>query len=289
MIRRLLLALLLGWCSFSANAAGTVTFTVQSQNVLRFAHGSLLQTQCDALDAASGAVDFIVMQEVMSPGYPCLIANNQKHVNGAYPPNFLYETSGAKGAKSYVEYYGILYRTGGFGRNVIVPAPVFGGVYDSYDYATFARPPYARRFEVRAPNGDSCFVWIGDFHAMFGKTVAGRRNEATAMRAVYQLLTGFATGAVIIVGDWNLEGTDAAFDWTRAPLSVANLQPDVQTSISRQGVNVNWSSRYDHAVYGFPPGVQAGGIGTYYAGNLVTWRNQVSDHAGIRLTFQVTC
>ncbi|HET9638390.1 MAG TPA: hypothetical protein VFP12_04210 [Allosphingosinicella sp.] len=285
MIRRALLAALLLAVPQLAEAV-TVTFTVQTQNVLRFGHGRRLATQCTAIDTLAPQVDFIVMQEVMAAGYPCEAAYNNKGVNGARPVNFSYRPSGYKGQSSYVEYYGILYRTAAAGGRTVTVAYL-----DQNDnlgtYANFARPPYGARFRVTdTATNQACNVWIVDFHAVFGKTIAGRRAEAEAMETVYNNLRGLNNGAVLIVGDWNLDAVDDAFDWVDSVANQASIDPNVQTSLTRAGLP---SSEYDHAVSQKGPPMSVAQITTYPASPYVTWRNDVSDHLGVRLNVTVNC
>lgn len=291
MIRRALIAGLLLALPQLAQAQSVVTFTIQTQNVLRFGHGSRLLTQCVSIANFAPQVDIIVMQEVMTPGYPCLIGNNNKGVNGNYPPNFAYRTSGWKGRSSYIEYYGILHRTAGGANSV-----AFLGQDDNLgSQVTYMRPPYGALFRVTGANNQSCDVWIVDFHAVFGKTIGLRRNEAAAMENIYQHLRGLNNGAVLILGDWNLEANDTGFDWVRNIANQAMIDPNVRTSLTRAGA---LSSEYDHAVTQAAPTLAIGPaipplLPTSWiypsAANWVTWRNQTSDHLGVRLSVTVTC
>lgn len=266
-----------------------VQFTVQTQNVLRFGHGRRLADQCNELTTISSDVDLIVMQEVMSSGYPCLSAYNKKGVNLQLPPHFDYATSDGKGRSSYIEYYGSLYRTGG--SNVELRQT--GAKYDPNDYTSFSRPPYAIQFEVRdTAAGTKCDLWVVNFHAIFGKTIAGRRAEATAMGTIYQTLVGMNSGAVLMFGDWNLAANDSGFDWVA--MQNTAIFPDVETSLTRAGAP---SSKYDHivrptgstiATQVLPPAAPT--RWTYPAPTqLVTWRKDISDHMGVRTKVEVTC
>jgi endonuclease/exonuclease/phosphatase family metal-dependent hydrolase len=279
---RLVLALVLA-APLCPAAAQAQSFVLLTQNVLRFGHGRRLQTQCDAITAASLTVDIIVLQEVMQPGYPCLAGNNNKGVNGAVPANFHYFTSGPKGQSSYQEYYGILVRTNQ-GLNQITPV----GQQDANNYAQFARPPFALLLAVRdVASNHTCNVWIVDFHAVFGKTIGGRRAEAAAMRNEYVILR--ATGSsVVMAGDWNLPADDGGFGWVAA--NNAGINPNVPTSLTTAGVP---SSAYDHLVYtsnANPPSVTITQMATYTGGLApAAWRATVSDHVGVMANVSLTC
>ena len=286
---RLFLALAVLLLGAELAHATTVTFTIQTQNVLRFGHGKRLATQCAALDVVAAEVDVVVMQEVMKPDYPCLKGVNDKDVDLKLPPNFQYATSDAKGKTSYIEYYGILHRTGNGANSFSKPTIADLGVFDD-DYA---RPPFAALFKVTGNDAKSCNVWIVDFHAVFGNTIGLRRAEARAMERVYQHLRALKTGAVLIVGDWNLDADDDAFGWVKTNANQGSIDPDVQTSLTRAGTP---SSAYDHAVWHTVPIVVKKILPlanpttwTYNGGNSATWRDTVSDHLGVRLSVTVTC
>ena len=287
MIGRLLLILALLLPAPGIAWAQAVTFTILTQNVLRFGHGRRLAAQCAAITAAAPQFDIIVMQEVMAPGYPCLAANNNKGVNGVYPMGFAYRTSGPMGQSSYIEYYGILYRTGLGGNNI---APIGNG-QTLGGYAQFARPPFGQLFRITGANGQFCDVWIVDFHAVFGDSIVLRRDEAEAMENIYQNLRALNNGRVLMVGDWNLDADDDGFDWVRDNANNAEINPNVQTSLTRAGA---LSSPYDHAVSQRGPALQVQPLNppngwTYDGGNQGTWRTNVSDHLGVQLRVTVTC
>ena len=275
-------------------AAQAQSFTILTQNMLRFGHGSRLQNQCNAIDAAAAAnIDIIVLQEVMVDGYPCLSGNNNKGVNGAIPANFAYVSSAAKGRSSYVEYYGILYRTTVRNNQQITYLEDDDALSTT---ATFMRPPYAARFRVTdssTTTPKSCDVWIVDIHSIFGKRLSERQDEAEAMKQVYDDLLVTNKGSVIVAGDWNLPADDGAFDWARAPNKL-EIEPDELTSLTTAGAP---SSAYDHAVHTLdnttPPSValaQVGGTWTYTGTlSLPQWRTQVSDHMGVRAAVSLTC
>jgi endonuclease/exonuclease/phosphatase family metal-dependent hydrolase len=287
--RTIRFALALAAIAFPA-AAQAQSFTILTQNVLRFGHGSRLLNQCNAITTVSATVDIIVLQEVMTNGYPCLTGNNNKGVNVAIPANFAYITSGAKGRSSYVEYYGILYRTNQRNNQQIT----LQGTNDTLSTtATFMRPPYAARFQVTdnsTTTPKSCSVWIVDIHSIFGKTLAGRQAEAAAMRGIYTTLMALGNGSVIVAGDWNLPANDATgFGWVGT--NNAQIQPNVLTSLTTAGTP---SSAYDHAVNTSnsttPPSITLSGIATYYGGGtMAQWRTAVSDHMGVTANVALTC
>jgi endonuclease/exonuclease/phosphatase family metal-dependent hydrolase len=288
-VHRLLCALALAGALLPA-AAAAQTFTILSQNMLRFGHGSRLANQCAAITTASATVDIIVLQEVMQPGYPCLTANNKKGVNVPIPTDFAYVTSGWKGRTSYIEYYGILYRTKARNNMQITLSAQDDALSTT---ASFMRPPYAALFEVKnTTNNKACSVWVVDIHSIFGKAVSDRQGEAKAMKAVYLNLMAKKNGSVIVAGDWNLPATDTAFSWVAS--NGATIQPDVLTSLTAAGAP---SSAYDHAVNTSAktaPSVTisqtSSGKWTYTgAYSLPNWRKDISDHMGVLADVSLTC
>lgn len=272
-------------------AAQAQSFTILTQNVLRFGHGSRLQAQCNAINTVAATVDIIVLQEVMTPGYPCAAGNNNKGVTGPIPANFGYVTSGAKGRSSYVEYYGILYRTNARNNQQIT---LLGQNDTLSTTATFMRPPYGAQFRITdnsTTTPKSCDVWIVDIHSIFGKTLAGRQYEAQAMSAIYATLMAPGNTSVIVAGDWNLPANDnTGFGWVAG--SNALIQPNVLTSLTTAGTP---SSAYDHAINtsnSTPPSITLSGIATYYGGfgvSMAQWRANVSDHMGVTANVSLTC
>jgi endonuclease/exonuclease/phosphatase family metal-dependent hydrolase len=272
-------------------AAAAQSFDLLTQNVLRFGHGSRLLNQCNAITAVSANVDIIVLQEVMTDGYPCLAANNSKNVNVPIPPDFGYATSAAKGRSSYREYYGVLYRTNVRNDMQIVKLADDDNLSTT---ATFMRPPYAVQFEVKdTKSSKACKVWITDLHSIFGKKLSERQEEAAAMRAVYLGLMAKNTGAVIVAGDWNLPADDTdGFTWVAN--NNAAIQPNVLTSLTATGVP---SSAYDHAINTHntvtAPSIKithpSNGWTYFGTGTMADWRKDVSDHMGVMAKVALTC
>lgn len=271
-------------------AAAAQTFTILTQNMLRFGHGQRLLAQCNAIDAVSGSVDIIVLQEVMTSGYPCLKANNTKNVNGTIPANFSYVTSAAKGRSSYVEYYGILYRTTPRNNQQIA---LLGQNDALSSTATFMRPPYGAQFSVTDNSSmvpKTCNVWVVDIHSIFGKAKSGRQAEAASVQNIYANLMASGNTSVIVAGDWNLAADDVTgFGWVAG--KNAAIQPNVLTSLTTSGVP---SSAYDHAIntsnVGAVPTTTLSNIALYYGGfSMQTWRTNVSDHMGVKADVTLSC
>jgi endonuclease/exonuclease/phosphatase family metal-dependent hydrolase len=258
--------------AFSAAPAGAVDFIIYSQNLLRFGHGSRTGTQCTELATQMAQADIILIQEWMLATTPCT-GNNT-----ALPGTYTWRVEGPYGKSTYKEYYTFLYtttaRSGGPTVRLLSPAAQESQV-------TYMRPPYAHLFEI-TPNATTTkkTVWVVNFHAVWGKAVKQRRDEATNITTFYTYLrkvqaTTGTLNNVIIGGDWNLATTDTGFD----ALKLANasvIQTDL-TSLNRTG---GLSQSYDHFV--ISPTVVTSGLTTIGGGAAATWRTTVSDHLGIR-------
>jgi hypothetical protein len=286
-------------CMLDIATAWASDFVLYSQNMLRFGHGSRLAEQCQAITNEAATADIIVIQELMTSGYPCLTLSG-----GSVPAGFQFQSFGPLGAGTYKEYYGFLYRTTQVflhpvvqyqgqcrqGGNGVCTNPFTG------DYAVYVRPPTALLFRVTRTTGTSFDIWIGDMHSVFGKTVGGRQNEATAAATFFQSLRTDGTPPdggwpTIIAGDWNLPITNSSgtvndgFTWLGGQ-NAAGLPTNIATSLTRAGEE---SSPYDHIIYNVVTGSPAHGITLT---NVVrkpildtewpTWRQNVSDHLGVQ-------
>jgi len=281
---RLLLALLL--VALTPGAGRAADFVLHTQNMLRFGHGKKTAAQCQAIVDISKNVDIIVLQEVMLPTYPC----------GAPPGGFAWAGMfGPFGKSSYKEYYGFLYRSSANPQTQVQVS--FSGITDVASQATFSRPPQALLFRITVPQRPAYYIWIASFHAIFGKTIQGRRDEARAVEAFFTRLAvtsrtlighplnpptwGFP---VIVAGDWNLPTTDGAFSWANGGNSApAVAVPNDATSLTRAGAP---SSAYDHFAHTKMASNNHGITLTtnYYpaSNQLVFWRATVSDHMGVQ-------
>ncbi|MGS0741511.1 hypothetical protein ACVBEF_06725 [Glaciimonas sp. GG7] len=230
-------------------------------------------------------VDITVLQEVMKE---VMVADS----SGAPPCSVLpgsvgWVSMGPYGKNAYKEYYLTLYRT----------TPRVGGPTVAYAnhamQATppddYMRPPVALLFNI-TPDGSSIVkqVLIGNFHAVWGKTVSGRRAEVENVARFYTNLKTATFGNtpppdaghnIIIGGDWNMSASDPGFDHLKVAGAV--IEPNLLSSLTRAGA---LSQPYDHFVH--TPSVTLANAQVYPATEWVAWRNHVSDHLGI--TAEVT-
>lgn len=257
---------------FSTQAVAA-DFILYSQNLLRFGHGSKTATKCTALASRLASVDIGVLQEVMV---------NTTVSTCVLPGSAAWQTLGPYGNGSYKEYYQVLYRTtprtGG-------PTVAYANYYaEASPASAYMRRPVAWLFDV-TPAGASTAkkVLIGNYHAIWGKSVGGRRTEVgnvasfyTALKTIVFGTTSPPTGGypVIIGGDWNMGATDSGFG--NLSTAGAGIAPNVLTSLNRTG---GLSQPYDHFVY--TPNIALSNTASTPTTGLPTFRSTVSDHLGI--------
>lgn len=153
-----------------------------------------------------------------------------------------------------------------------------------------------------ASTGTPELIWFLNFHAIFGSGATPRRAEAAEVGRIVATLRG-ATPAgcpatsrnVVVMGDWNLPGTDRAFtDLARnAGFTRPQVSPNVLTSVSAAGARV---SAYDHFVWDdslvqvtpatlpaqpFCSTTATVASGLVTPASLLTFRRRCSDHLGI--------
>ncbi|MCC9622860.1 hypothetical protein LPB41_14290 [Thalassospira sp. MA62] len=295
-IGRILIALCLSvWGPTTARA---YDFIIQSQNFLHLGWGGQNSTnnKCDQIDNIIAEADVLVIQELMKADYPCV---------GGVPAGYKWESYGPYG-KSYVEYYGFLYKSG-TAHNGTTKIQSGGHYFKASNPADFIRPPVAIYLEVDPSPGSvpskKYTIWIGNIHSIYGKTVGQRQKEAEQVRIFYNDLKNITnsgtspppgqTWPIIIAGDWNIPvtykngKTNPGFDWLEHNNNNADADPkDRATSLTAAG---NPSSPYDHFIFSksglgrtltvnfkkvFPSG------GAPVTGK--TWRQDVSDHLGIQ-------
>lgn len=213
-----------------------------------------------------------------------------------------------KGTSSYLERYGaVLVNDAGNHLAVLCQidtAPLItAGV-------VVQRPPDATLVRD-ASSASPQLVWFLNFHATFGTGSAGlatRRAEVAEVGNIIARLRAAApatcpqtTNNAVVLGDWNLAATDAAFQTlaTNAGFTRLGATPNVKTSLNSQGVR---SSPYDHFIFddariqvslaALPAQPVCGTSATFAVGiltptSLQSFRRNCSDHLGIAAVVKV--
>lgn len=214
----------------------------------------------------------------------------------------------AKGNSSYLERYGNILVNDAANHVTILchvdTAPLItAGV-------SIQRPPDATLVSDAA-GASPQLVWFLNFHATFGsgsEGMAARRAEIAEIgNIIARLRTAAPSGCprttdnAVVLGDWNLTATDAAFQTlaTNAGFTRLGATPNVKTSLNSQGVT---SSPYDHFIFddariqvtlaALPAQNICSTSATFALGvltpsSLSSFRTNCSDHLGIAAVVKV--
>jgi len=245
------------------------TLKIGSQNTLRLSDSQRQAAKRLELQTQAGKFDLYTVQEAM------------KNItfSSITPGTHAFQFTDPKGQTSYKERYAVVYNTALTPQNGTADKKMvdYGGT------KKFARPPSGTMFK----DGSGNFFWYIDFHAVFGKSVTERRDEAKYMADVYtwfktKQANGQTTDKIIIAGDWNLGATDSGFATIKA-LNKNHMKiiPDVKTSLTQAAA---LSEPYDHFVVDDTK-ITLGTCKTIPlpTGKDIVWfRNNISDHLGIQ-------
>ena len=248
---------------------GAATLNIASQNLLRLSDSQRQATKRATILAQSATFDLYTIQEAM------------KNItfSNITPGQHAFQFTEPKVQTSYKERYAVIYNTALTPQNGTTDQKMldYGGT------KSFARRPSGTMFK----DGSGNLIWFIDFHAVFGKSVWERRDEARDMADVYTwfktaTVNNQTTDKVLLAGDWNLGATDSGFDTIKA-LNTGHMQlvPNVLTSLTQAAA---LSEPYDHFVADDTK-IQLSGcvIIPMPAGrDIVWWRGNVSDHLGIK-------
>ena len=234
--------------------AEAATFRFVSQNCLHLGWAGFTPTKETTLALNFATAQVVVLQEVMAATAMATVTPVGTYTTVVSP---------LKGNAGYKEIYGFII------DSFLQPT----AVYDYPDTASdFMRPPSAVLLQ---PGGGNQSTWVVNYHAIWGKSSSVRRAEVGKIGNTVNWFTAQTTpvvNRVIIGGDWNLNGTNAAFGAiTGMGYTVA---PNTKTSLGKAGT---FSQPYDHCVYNVT--VTATGLMPFVSGPW--WRANVSDHLGI--------
>jgi hypothetical protein len=235
--------------------------TIRSQNMLRFGHGTKGDTKCDALNEFVPEADVVLLQEAMVEDNFCKVK----------PGAYQWRAMGPFGTQTYKEFYVFLIATGG------TPPKLHFNKETAASRGSFIRTPTAVLLTVT--QGKSVRqVWIGNFHAIWGKSVWERRAEAKGVGYFYEQLREKGKYEVIIGGDWNLPAKDIAEQIEAAGITEnVTIAPDDPSSLTRKGED---SQPYDHFLVS--PGLNSK-AGVVQPKSKLKWRQEVSDHLGVEI------
>ncbi len=182
----------------------------------------------------------------------------------------------AVGHDSSTEFYGFVWRT-----NLVTMTASLGFFDDPND--VIKREPYGASFEMGA--FDFSLVV---FHERYGDTMAIRRAEAEHLIEVYQYFqrVNGAEDDLLIGGDFNLAGNDAAFTLVGFDGVTSITDPEQKTSIGADGL----ASSFDNIFYSADHTSELlyAGAYNYLNGNHTLLRETVSDHIPVWMAVDTT-
>lgn len=251
----------------AAPSSAAAQFTLGSFNTLHLGQGRApYQVNKEAiLRNLFTPYDVVMLQEVMT----------QANLANVTPPGtHFFLATPVQGPTTYKEAYAFLVRNT---LTAATPAIITG-------VGGYARPPAGVLL-----NQNGTTTWVVDYHAVYGNSIATRRNEVSRWPAVilgFQALMvgGVTHPRVVMGGDWNLAANDPAF--TAVNPGPFLVQPTTRTSLKRNG---GLSQPYDHFLW--DPNVVTIPVTQVVAppnppGSTLGWRQQVSDHLGIAALVQ---
>ncbi|MEA3000363.1 MAG: hypothetical protein QOH04_2920 [Sphingomonadales bacterium] len=160
--------------------------------------------------------------------------------------------SALKGNTTYLERYADLLVNDAGGRLAILCHVDTAGLTSP---GAVQRAPEATLISDSS-SGTAQLVWFLDYHATFGTGgPAARRGEIAEIGNIVKRLTAAipagcpaTTPAAVVVGDWNMNATDASFAQLAANAGFARpaFTPNVKTSLNAQGAT---ASPYDHFIW----------------------------------------
>lgn len=274
------------------------TFKLCSQNTLHLGYSSSDQVKIDALKRFFTTCDVTLLQEVMrraldppplpapppNPPVPPLPNGALRAVTPDPGTGFTWNVpfSDILGKTSYKESYSFIvkntftiYRNNTFQ----IYFPTTPGLANK-----FARPPAAILLQTGNAGNDN-WIWLVDYHAIFGKKQSDREAEVRAMAEYAAELKAKdidtkTYSKIIIGGDWNLDADNGAY----APLKTGfTIGPNEKSSLTTTGEP---SEKYDHFAWSNVANLTVSGarVVPMTAQEMKDWRRLVSDHMGIECT-----
>lgn len=269
------------------------TFELCSQNTLHLGYSSSNTTKIKALKDLFTTCDVTLLQEVMrraldppplpapppTPPVPPLPNGALRAVTPDPGSGFTWNVpyTDLLGATTYKESYSFIVKSTFtvFRDNTFV-------YYFPTNPTKWARPPAAILLQTGSA-GSNNWIWLVDYHAIFGKRQSDRETEVGLMAAYAQALQatnidGNTYNKVIIGGDWNLDANNAAYNGLKT--AGFTVEPNVKTSLTTTGAP---SEPYDHFAWANIV-VTGAKVVPMTTTEMQNWRKFVSDHMGIRCT-----
>ncbi len=218
---------------------------------------------------AANGFDVLFAQEVMYDTAAASLASALTSVSGV---TWSYSVTAPIGRSSYKERYAVIYRTD---RVTLLSATVWSDTGDKFE-----REPQIVKLRQKDTGADFTFI---NWHAIFG-TTAERQAEIQQMASVFSSVQSASSSDqdVILLGDHNKEATST---WWA---NLTGLSPAVGWKVNDlTSINTScaYASAYDHFWYQASHVSEYSTSGRDYIADMCTFRNGLSDHAPVYISF----
>ena len=279
--RPLLALVLLCLLGVAAQASAQSYLRVVSWNTLHAgwsgqqnwnAYAGQIWNQFGSASNSPNGVDLVFAQEVMYADSAASIASALNAVSGF---TWDYRVTDAIGRSSYKERYAVFFRTD---RVQLLSSTVWTDTGD-----LFEREPQIVRVRHIQTGADYTFI---NWHTVFG-TTSQRQAEIQQIASVFQSVQN-ASGSdqdVILVGDHNRDATSPW--WT----TLTGVSPTVSWRVNElTSINTScaYANRYDHFWLQASYVSEYSSSGRDYIADMCAFRNGVSDHAPVWISFYST-
>ncbi len=218
---------------------------------------------------AANGFDVLFAQEVMYDTAAASLASALTSVSGV---TWSYSVPAPIGRSSYKERYAVIYRTD---RVQLLSATVWTDTGDKFE-----REPQIVKLRQIDTGADFTFI---NWHAIFG-TTAERQAEIQQMASLFSSVQSGSSSDqdVILLGDHNKEATSTW--WS----NLTGLSPAVGWKVNDlTSINTScaFASAYDHFWYQSSYVSEYSASGRDYIADMCTFRNGLSDHAPVYISF----
>lgn len=236
------------------------------------AYASQIWTNFGSAAGAANGVDLVFGQEVMYAESAASVAAALTSVSGY---TWDYRVTSAVGRSSYKERYAVFFRTD---RVQLLSESLWVDTGDKFE-----REPQIIKVRHIQTGADYTFI---NWHTVFG-TTAQRQVEVQQIASVFQSVQNGSSSDqdVILVGDHNREATSPWWASLTATSPTVSWKVNELTSINS---SCAFASAYDHFWMQNSYVTEYSTSGRDYISSMCTFRNDVSDHAPIYISFYST-
>lgn len=266
---------------FAAQASAQAYLRVVSWNMLHAgwsgqqdwnAYARQIWNNFGSAAGAANGVDLVFGQEVMYAESAASIAAALTATSGF---TWDYRVTEAIGRSSYKERYAVFFRTD---RVQLLSATTWVDTGDKFE-----REPQIVKVRHIQTGADYTFI---NWHTVFG-TTAERQAEVQLISTVFNSIQSGSSSDqdVILVGDHNRDATSPWWANLTALAPAVSHRVNELTSIN---TSCAFASRYDHFWMQNSYVTEYSASGRDYIADMCTFRNGVSDHAPIYISFYST-